>query len=861
MINKIITMAIFLATITISNIAVSEDNVMDVGLSIECDQTIREKSSEAIESIIKIIIDEKGDSAVRDMSLMFYNGCKKELLVDNLSNKILYLVFGEVVIDALTPILSVMGFTIDDSEEYYSNLRKLHISVDSSFLANSIAKVISAFAMVFLGLMYGKMLLKYRGGDIDKSFLKNNLKIFTGVALLIPSDYFSGYSAIQFIGIMGIIIGIVVATSVWLVSIFMINFYSLYEDIEEKTRAEINGFSFYADSARYGINLFNNINAHICEIKNIETAIDLTMGNIPKTKINIEKNEIYKCITSDIDIKEEIRSNKRTPHDFLRAKKCLLQNDKMKNYVKRDEPFCGKFINDSRITNDLVSSVYQNEIRDLAIRTRVVYCEEKNEMRVFSDMKPFNCIFTNPKLNSGADFNYDINYDDDDIAITIHSSDESKKTEAVDRLMKLYKEKYNYKKFQKQVEVLILKNLDINNDKNADIVKFSNMLSYVIKMGWLGTPSMYFSTPELDIQVAEINADLIFSIAFESENFSDIRGITLDGILTDLDFTFNLLTSKTVNHLNDVILDWQEKDQRILSNKKVQQVNDVVEDKGSNYFSDFSLFKMVGNDFSISNCLESDSSNDNCIYTNINPFKKIVENGRDVLDLAETTYITSLIFDTLWRKAFFRESKEEDISKSSVLNITSLLMTVSGVFIMIGLFFGLALPLIPFLVFSSIVVSWLVHAFKVIIAIEFLALYYLIPTENEEYEGQEINIYKSMITVILNPFFIILGATVSFLLIHFSIGLVNVSFGVIADLLNLIDDRFNSDYSLLKLLDNFYAFIVYVIILTILIIKATRAMILLPQALNEWFELDLGLDDNMFQTVEQIATRIVMIKI
>ena len=106
-----------------------------------------------------------------------------------------------------------------------------------------------------------------------------------------------------------------------------------------------------------------------------------------------------------------------------------------------------------------------------------------------------------------------------------------------------------------------------------------------------------------------------------------------------------------------------------------------------------------------------------------------------------------------------------------------------------------------------------------------------------------------------------MGATVSFILMHISISLVNLSFSLVAEILNVFDNNIHQQLSLMSIVDNLIVYIAYLIILTMMIIKSSTAMYKVPETLREWFGIKIDTNQGMFQQLNQVVKKIVLIQV
>lgn len=830
---------IILTTLTFQ---VSAENILNEKNTSECQLSIEKLNPNSLQD------GSSNDSSLnKNLIKNALGNCSKDLFVINLSNKILYLIFGDSVIESIQIINGIL-FQEKLTSDEIKKITGLYITNDSSFIIKTIAQLTSYFAIFFLSIIYAKVLLNLRKGQIDDAFVKNNLKIFAGLGLLYPMSYFNDFSLLQFIGLTLIVFAVVIANLAWSVSIFIIDFYTLKENLILKSN-EIDNINFESDPHIIQ-NIKENVMAHVCEIKRVQSALELTMGNRKNPEL-LEQNELYICLknsdTMDVsDLKEKFPNS---PTRFLQTRKCFENNVEYKKQLESflgDSSFCGSFnqetynfdkelgINVSNIRNSVfLSNSYQNQVRNIALKVYKGYCQVNNKENISSEIKKFECI--------EQDSNYNFKSDIENNSFITMTSDKSTK----DTINSL-KIEDDLKDLQKTIKKA---SIDLIDNNNSNKNEFSSKILNSISNGWLGTTSIYFSSPKLEISYSKIYKTLRESLSFNFEYTSNFD----DGFLKSLvDFS-----KDEVN---------QEIENIIKSATDKRKTEENSENNKADYFSKFSLLNMLkinnlNSSHNYFDCLNKDENN-NCMYTNLNPFRNMVSEGRTLLNASgHALTLTYIIKTGTMLFVHKEETKKGKVVDTGFMRVIDNLVVVFGTLTMLGTFFSIILPLIPYFLFAAMIVGWIVSSFKAIISIQFLAVYYLVPTEDEDIEGEEANIYKILINSILTPLFLIIGASISFILIHISIGLVNVSFSLVADFLNLLDDHANATFSLQKILDNLMAYIVYIVFICIFTIKATHAMYRVPQALRIWLDLNIETNESMFNEAKNYMKRVVLLQI
>jgi hypothetical protein len=816
----------------------------------------------------------KYEKKIDSFSVDIIKSCDKDFFINNLSNKILYLVFGDSIITSLRVIVPIVTMSSYDESDF-KEISSLSTVVESSHILITFAKIISYICMFIIAIVYAKHIISLRNGVADKAFVMNNIKILTGLSLLTPLAILGELSPIQFISIFLVVLGTILANIVWVLSIFVIEFFVLLESIDNQV-AKIDE-NLEENIQPTLVNLGDNIVAHMCEMSHVESAFNVILSN-SKSSVELESSNLYACLTKDNN-DLTILENKYplSPKRFLNTRFCFSQEPQLKSSYD-DGVFCGEykdrsntepdiytdFYNDKfnediseriRESAKLLENEYQNKVRSIAVVTYEVWCNYKNKESIISDVKPFDCI------KQGS--NYDYSYDIDEIPLTMSSdgkSEEMINASAKSSISEAFDDHIKFNLLQTYLPVFF----DISDKGNTNLDVFVSNLAFSLTSGWLGTPSIYISTVELDIKEDVILKNMEDVFEFEWDALSlwvpfDKAAIIDRGAILN---TISILKTTLSNEFKET---YAESKQDSSTSKKEEKSGTGI----LSYFSLWNILKTDAEDINtlddvghIKSCYKNtspDISDNSCAYSNINPLKNIVSQGKDLASVSSNLLLFSAGASALSQS---KADKEKDDTTSEVnlwsrINgLSEMLSSIFGVLTAIGIFFGYGLPMIPYVVFASLVIGWMIQAFKTVLVSQFLVINYFIPSKEDDMNEDESKIYKLLINTALSPFFIIMGAVVSFLLIHVSIGLINVSFSMVIEFLNSLDGFSNHSFSLTRLFDNMIVYVVYLIMMTALIIKSSLAMYKVPETLREWFSIDIEKNERMFDSLKDIFRRI-----
>jgi hypothetical protein len=807
---------------------------------------------------------------------IMHNSCRKDFLINNLSNKVMYLIFGESVVDSLK--ISIGLFNIVDVEESeYEKVTGISTVIDASFLIRSLSSLISYFIIFLLMYVFAKLLLSARNGEVDKAFTMNILKIVTGISIVFPMDIFSGLSFVQFVTISGLVFGTLIASYTWAFSIFIIDFFTLKETLTSK---EVAG-GYIDDIKKHSASmvaypLLDNVNAHICEIASVQEAFDDITSN-SKKQDDITNSEFYNCLKNEnVDISNLKEQFPNSPHRFLRTRACFLQNEILAEKISPDSVFCGEYaeVDDSAVYSDkfdnakilkeqtlnpakllrdefgFLDDIYQDHIRKIALLFYDGICASRDNWLFKSDVQTFDCV------KQDIDYNYE--FDTNGNIVKYHAGDN-----ASEYLSLLFDDAINQSvNFLTSVvipKITAVFTVRIPNNSSFDSLK--STLEYSIGNGWLGTPSIYFTTPHMEFNIDNVAENTFSSLEFsnKSPHYSDLRALSYTAVIPAAKVSsstpaFDIALKKLFN-------------KELLTTEAIAEKIKATQNETQSAFLKFSilnLFTMGDDGYYLKDCyirVDEDKGLNDCLYSTINPFKNIVTDGKALMEATDKFWLLTYAIKTFTQSKADEQEKQKQYGIARVINsLAGFLSVIFGTLAAIGAFFGLALPLIPFLVFGSMIVGWIVQAFRSVLVVQFLIINYFLPNKGDDIEEGESKIYSLILNAIFTPFFIIMGATVSFMLIHVSIGLVNVSFSLVVEFFNSFDNNTMHSLSLMNIVDNTLLYVAYLVILTAMIISACSAMYKVPETIREWFGIKIDTNQGMFQQVRMVMQKVLFIQ-
>lgn len=837
--KTLIILSISLSSINFANAAEKENTVDGISSNIvspECSIALNKMVSKAND------LKNTKDSADSEQSESYYElskECFGDVIVDNLTNKIMYLFYGDVIVKAVNFTASIFDIDEEIINNFEIKLKNIPKTYDLSIIIQPINVILNIFISFFLIMLFGKLILTGMQGGFKKEHLKIFFKITLGFSIIIPLPMFNGYSLIQAAFIFCLIFFFSIANLLAIFTMFIFQILSIFDNTD-------NFVSKKADHKEI-INFYNQkitdlSKMYICDIRSREKALDISLTE-NKTKQEFMSSELYNCLNSS-----ETIEGVGKPKELLKSEKCL----KSLNLIPQDENYCGSYkLNDSS-SNSIKKSFYDtdtmNFAKNAAIKSIEISCKMNN---LQNTEKTSNKKVYCAKI--GSDFKY--SFDEEDNLITI--AGEKQESGFIGKEMdSFYNEKsdfYNVKNSisEKMAAILLLK----LNKENSNIDYFSDMLASSLKNGWLGTYVIYYTNPELEIDTYNIYMSIAESLSInkqESSFFYDKRDPVLNTTPIKLDDLGKQEDYKTMMNILDSIIRYN--DSSIISKD-----DSLKKIENENY--SFSL-KSILNVASITNTdnqncysqLKYSSNEDKdilytlCSTNSINPLKKISNEGKEIINYVTAPLIISIIAEYTYNLYYETEQ-----------NIFSISRMLFSIIFGIGVFFGYMLPLIPTMVFISICVSMFLSIFYNILTVNLIAMEYFAPKSKftDIDDGSETRIYSNIINIIMLPILITASVVFTFVIIHFSISLVNIVYSFFIDIFFY---EKNSANIIINIQKNLFFNIIYLVITTLLVIFSSMTLKKIPELVLKRLGYQMPLNsEGMFAIVKRFAERVVYV--
>lgn len=742
--------------------------------------------------------------------------CIKKKALFSLPTKVLYLVFGDVTLDIMDKMIVNANIT-DEVGDYKESLRSENTNLNIEIVFKAITVLM--FSLASLVVTYQAFLMLYQSQTGDFLGKTTNttwtvIKLSMGVTLLVPIEAFSDYSLAQVMVIAAGVIASLLAGALWILISILMNymFLSNYEGLTNETNA---GFS------KESMVVFNNsVAVELCDIGRrvmfLEKASPSTGALTTASHAN---NDFNKCLTSDDVINEkeynETQNINLYPTLHRKTNSCISETYSLDLSSRT----CGGALGarNNKESKDHLEGI-SSKARNIASKLINMSCMDKNILEKYG--RPFQYGYICAEL-SGGDFifpNGKIKYVDKDKDRIIYKAEIDKDIEEFLN----YAESIGKSRRDSELQRVILENaseglsglnngwfsashylMDISNNYR-EIHKFSREI-------WDGS----------FIQDTGNNVELLH----------DIKIISPNHILKK--YNEKLISiGKSIKQYDNALL-------------KLSQVQEKV-------FSGFnSLNKFLGIESgNISEELQKEENCftdfDKCGVVTANPLFEYVKMGNDMLEmssyiiisLAAAEFVVAQIDRWFANDEEYQQKKKEKKENSTGLLagmgfVLNLLITIVKIYFIISLLIVYVTPIIPFLYFLSYIISWVILLVEGVVTAQIWAFLHLTISRDEGLSPNVKGGYNLIFTVILKPLILILSMVLSMVATSIAIGIFNVLFGLILSILPIADNP----NSIVSFSFNVFAYAIYTILLTLVILRITKIIFEIPNKASEMLEL------------------------
>lgn len=760
-------------------------------------------------------LTEKKRNLQNNLGTCFASPLEKDVAI-----KILRILYGEVVNNPvrITSILWGDFWDVEvpfDEEGFNKSTNIVNLVPDIIKSYNSIIFTIGLF---LLAVIYSKELMSLLNPEKSRTlqfFGKNTLRILTGFSMIAPLPIFEGYSLVQFIFIAMIILAILISKVLWIFILLSINF-SYYEKDLEVMIEDYNIKESYTNS------IISNVMMHYCDIEKREIFLNKDLYKFNNKKSLLDEDEYYQCLQN---YSPQKNVNLYVPSLIQVGESCA----KMYKADSLDSGYYCGFIEDfskldpkesqlpKKIYNDLgiESSEYQGILRGIAKNLRKYVCKKDGDNILDSSNKDFNC-----PVMAGEDYAYDTKTD----LIIFNNRSFSSENEERDyrNSLALTSQKQIESYFSSRLPIVATGIMAIGSgDQEKEKERLQRFLSLYEK-GFAMAGSVFYEK----IDYITPNYDTIKSFEKAYSVDSTIDGSTkkdrmkLEGKgsglstsqISDISYTSAYILLKDIleGDLEEFLVGKEESEKQKKS--VLIGIGELVNSKTS--------------------CVVDFKT---CHINSINPFLDLMHYGNDMI--VKGTYAKLVVGAVTYgyNKWFAESISNEKYAANRGNEILDFIGTIVSIYLLVGFFFAILLPFIPFFTFAALFFGWIIQTFKVIMSSQILSLYFLIPDQNEDIAGKEKKIYKLLLKTALTPLFLLTGFIVTLIIANVSISLINVWLSIMLNNLNLHPEM----GTVLGIINGIIGVLIYAVLVTFAILKSNEAIAGIPKAISQWLDLEL----------------------
>lgn len=805
----------------------------------EPDAAIRENLTEKV--FDKILGDAETLNEKRDNLAINLGSCLASPIEKDIAIKILRILYGEVLNNPIKIISGIWGSFWDKDMEV--DVDRLNNSTDIINVVPDLIKsynnIIFIVALLIFSVVYGKELLSLLNKENTKTlqFLgKNTLRILTGFSMIAPLPLFEGYSLIQFIFIIMLILSVLLAKILWLFILLSINFSYFEKDLAEIVEQQQVKESFQNS-------ISSNIMMHYCDIVKREKYLEKDLEEFNNKKSLLDQNEYYQCLKTQSPV---IDDTKFIPKQISIGQQCSIDH---KEYYTSSLYYCGFIENFSQIPtnkgnpdlNDeakiqrevyrelgIESDEFQGKLREIALSFRSYVCRLNGNNIIDPASSPFKCPILNGK-------EYEYNIETDYIVFNNQKfTNEDQRRDELNRIAndaKIDLEAYIDQKIDRIVLDFLAE--DEANDENSELEKkkLENFITLYEK-GFAMAGSVFYE--KIDYIQPSYHLIEQFKKSYIVDTTVQVPLIEDRTKLENLETGLNTGQVVDIDYETVVILANTWWNDELLADKENRSI-------------------MIGIGELVNSKTSCVVDFRECHVNSINPFLDLMHYGNEMVIFGTYARLAVGAVEMFYNRIFSEAVENENYAANRGNDLLGFIGNVLNIYIIVGYFFSVFLPFIPFFTFAALFFGWILQGFKVIFASQLLSLYFIVPDEREDFAGKEKKIYKLLIKTALTPLFLITGFVVTLILANISISLINVWLSIMLDNLNLYPNL----TSILGILNGVIGVMIYAVLVTLAILKANEAIAGIPKAISSWLDIQIEEEKTFNQLKSLVETHII----
>ncbi len=663
------------------------------------------------------------------------------------------------------------------------------------------------------------------------------------IVLMAPVEALNNFSIMQGIVFLIIAIAIYSATFIWYSLLFSEVIFAVdYEGVKNSERPQVYSGVIEA--------VDKNVMIHVCDIQNRKETI---LSRYPLSEMNqdnIQNNKFSQCLEgidpsfSERMSGEEQNSKIFKPKDLFVTEKCGLDD-----FVDVSQDLsCGKlafsissttgaqevdnFISDSYFESEMGDS-FQDRIREVAENVIALNCLE-NAGGYITDRANY--------MKKCAIYKDDFSYNSEGKVMSyaenpVDYTAESVKLEIQDLRTELFD------------DLSSIANQQMRLNGTSDLAK---RIKDLINAGFLGSVG-YISENGKKYSTAKNTYQSVFGSykVLYSENVED----NMSSVVEDDEYSGSVEDSLALVQMDRAL--------GIIGERATEQ-SSLIADMFSALFIGANIIQEFNNTSvhkdqrdSELDCLDDFNL---CAVVSLNPINEITKTG---IKIADAVQMWTLLFSGI---EFISDQIYKGVDDSNfalkvpmlIINATSgLLAGILMVQMLIGYLMIYAIPVIIFVFFIGVLISWVISAFEAIVIINFWLILHLFPSKDEGFAGQAKRGYNLLLTLLIKPSFMVIGLFVAFVMSSIMVAFLNVTFGIIISTFSI----FNSPDSYIAWVYNVVIDMLYFMALFYACFRACKSIYKVPRSLISWVGLDDDTASGAFSNIFEEYKGAIMINI
>ncbi|MGI2134629.1 hypothetical protein [Shewanella baltica] len=812
--------------------------------------------------ITKTISTDSSSSTILDTSK-----CSNAIYLDNLPNKLMFMIFGKNYADSLEFALNTKFINTNFTNDEVKIELKNSVTKIPDILTKFTTLIFTVFSSI-ISILIGYKLINYLQSNKDQPLAKKGdiTRISMSFVLTLPVV---GVNIIQMIYLFFVAISIYFANYIYSVSNFSLS-QKIFKDEMNKTDSVEKTFKYEIFNGTIENSITNNVSSYVCDKKNRELLIDNSTEN-RKIKTNVESSNIYKCLNDfnnynlNPNLLMESERERNMPFKLVQTQICMISEGLSTGF---DEDYCGKFgtteqeYESVKKTHGVTSEIYQQKMIDLAEKVHEIECKSSSQFGNDIAIKPFNCVRT----GQNSKYLYHA-VDDQDILATIDRIDD-------------YKDSQQYKTDLKSL-----------SDSLAQVHDFSHNYTNIKRAIHENEASLSVGGKN---KVDEIYNNLSFGFLFANSfllkhnTYRKEVDVYSNSIVNIFNFQTNVPNGTVKTAFSQVKYNINEDN----SNSKSQS-------KSNSSIDLFGLNNIL-NSRTIFSCYNSNGieRDEKCGRLSLNPLNDISDFGNKLLSVSiPFKVVTSLSLfinnqshaelrreennlkrqglsdDQVKHKA--KQNLQKINSKSKFLALTkgllgkysdfsgsffgiiSIFDGLANVIIFIGLLFVYVIPSIHIFIFLSLVFGWIWIIIKSSFVLPLICVQLATDSKNDEDTfGGDTSMYDIMFTTLMYPTIILISCFGSFIMMHVGLGLLDSTFGLVFQ--KIMSNASNG--LVVSIFTEFMGLISYATITLLIVVKSALSMYSVVRYCVDFFGLETIENAGLFDPLKKVVNGVLFTK-